>query len=145
MPIPDHYSETDLKVWLHGTLGSLADLLNWTVEDASYDQAIVDTLLLYGISDIADATDIAKLQALARVALFRNAELAAAGLVDHSVLGDSIRLSQALTSIRKILDVAERQATSYGLVSASTVVVTGIEYVDDPYLLHTNPVTGVLE
>lgn len=141
MPIPTIYGETDLKVFMERAIITLSDVLQWSIMDGDYDQAVTDTLLLYGVTDVADATDIGKLQAYARVAVLRNAEFAATGLVDQTVLGDSAKLSQIQDLIRAALAVAERQASSsYGLVTAATVVVTPVLYTDDPFTIQAEDV-----
>lgn len=131
MPIPSGYSETELKAYMQQALGPVADALEWSVVANSYDESVTDTLLAYGVTDIADATDITKLRALALVAVWRSAEQAAAGLIDFSVFQDQYKLGAIQDRIAKSLALAESRAAIYDTVYA--VQVRKVSYPDDPY------------
>jgi hypothetical protein len=67
MSVPDVYTESALANFMrYGILRKTADVLGWLVQ-ADYQEAIDQTLLDYGVSDISDALNIPKLRSLARM------------------------------------------------------------------------------
>lgn len=130
-PVPTSYSETQLKAYMHSILATVADALGWSVVNNNYDEAVNDTLLAYGESDIADATDITKLRALAAVAVWRAAQQAAAGLINWSTFGDKYDFGAIQDKIAKSLALAESNAVSYSADYA--VAFTSVRHSQDPY------------
>ena len=130
-PVPVSYSETELKSFMATILGPVADALGWTVVANSFDEAVTDTLLAYGESDIADATDITKLRALAAVAVWRQAQQAAAGLFNWSTFGDKYDMADVQSRIAKSLALAESNAVNYSADYA--VAFTNVRFSQDPY------------
>lgn len=66
MPIPTAYTEGEIAVYMHATLGEIATWLALVPNTTSYEQQIVDTLIAYGTNDISGATDIPKLRNIAK-------------------------------------------------------------------------------
>lgn len=73
MAIPAAYTEETLIQFCLTELGDVASVLGWAADTEQVAEAVNDALAAYGISDIADATDIATLRRLARWAIWRQA------------------------------------------------------------------------
>ncbi len=115
MPLPSSYSEESFKAYLHGRLnrGGVAEAFGWTVAAGSYDEIVNDTLLAYGVTDVADATDLAKLRALGHLALWEAAKEAAVLEVDYSADGASFSREAIFRHIETMLGQARYDATVY--------------------------------
>jgi len=74
MALPSSYNESTLTRYMLDTLGSIATTLSLTAIDMG--ETVNDVLAAYGVSDIANATDVVKLRALARVGALRRAQAA---------------------------------------------------------------------
>ena len=127
MPIPASYTESTLASYMDSVIGSLADVLGWANSSSDYDEAVTDTLLAYGVDDIANATDMRKLRTLARRAVWQAAVNAlVAGDFDKTAeSGASLSLSQRLTNAEARLVEATNEASvydaSYGVQRRSIV------------------------
>ena len=134
MAAPTSYDENTLAVYMDTLLGSLADVLDWTSGSGSFDEAINETLLAYGVDDIADATDIRKLRTLARREVWALAVQAlVAGDFDKTAeSGASLSLSQRLTNAQQRLTDAINDATIYDTTYG--IQRRRIVRSDDPYV-----------
>lgn len=137
MPVPTAYTEQQLAVLMHALLGGTADdALGWvegTSDAGDYAEPVVDALLLYGVPTIAAATDIGKLRAAARVAVWRAAMQALADRHQYSIETDQIAIQQHYDHAEKQAALAEADAMAYGLIGAATVRGTRLRSVEDPY------------
>lgn len=70
MAFPHSYDEGELASYMHAVIGKTAGVLGWTAPE-SYREAVNDALLAYGVTDIAEATDITRLRACARLAVWQ--------------------------------------------------------------------------
>lgn len=132
MPIPGSYTEETLKDFMLATLEDLGSVLGLTA--ARFTEAVNETLLSYGVSDIASATDIAKLRALAKVEAWKVAVKAASGRIDWSEAGASFKQSQYRTAAIAGLALAQSEAAKYGEDPlAGNVVTVGKMSFPDPY------------
>ena len=134
MPVPDAYTEEALAAAMNQWVSTTAVLLGWSVDDGSYDDPIIDALSWYGVTDIANATDVKKLRALARVAVWESAASALASSVDWSRGAESVRSSQAYENALKQLAAARKRAADegYTIGPVAALVVSDIVY-HDPY------------
>jgi hypothetical protein len=130
MAAPSSYTEDELKAFLHGELGSVADTLGWSVADGDYDEIVNEALIAYDVDDIADADDIAKLRALGRVAAWKAAMYDLAARYDFEADGGQYKRSQLHDMAQRNLMMAEDDALRY--VDWYTVTHTAVTY-DDPY------------
>lgn len=72
MPVPTSYTEDTLADYMRtGVLRKTAEVLRWQVT-ADYQEAINQTLIDYGVTNIEDASDIVKLRVLARMNAWRS-------------------------------------------------------------------------
>jgi hypothetical protein len=129
--LPTSYDETNLAAYQLVVLGDVGSVLGFTT--ASFAEAINDTLLAYGVVDIADATDIARLRSLARVEAWKLALVGAASKYDVSDGTQSLKRSQLMGQIRAALSLAETDASAYIDDGSSTVGRSTVVYADDPY------------
>lgn len=129
MPVPTSYTEANLATFMHGCLGDVATELGWLAA-SSYSEAVTETLLAYGVTDIAGATDMRKLRALARREAWRAAVGSLASRYDFTADGASHHLSQVYSQAQHALAAAEADAVRYDTAHQATL--TKIHY-GDPY------------
>jgi hypothetical protein len=137
MPVPTAYTEQQLAVLMRHLLGGTADdALGWvegTSDAGDYAEPVVDALLLYGVTTIAAATDVGRLRAAARVAVWRAAMQALADRHQYSLENDQIAIQQHYDHAEKQAALAEADAMAYGLTGGATVTRTTLRATQDPY------------
>ncbi len=131
MALPTSYTEDELKAFMLATLEDLGSVLGLTA--ARFGEAVNETLLAYGVTAIAQATDIPKLRALAKVEAWKVAVKAASGRIDWSEAGASFKQSQYRTAAREGLELAQAEAAAYGGGLAGYEVTVGTMAIFDPY------------
>lgn len=130
MALPASYTETTLAAYMHAALGQIAAALSYANTLAEYQEAVNDALELYGVSDVAQATDISKLRACARLCAWTKA---ASGVAyDFSADGASFSRSQIMAQIQAQLAEAGLSAAQYVDVAGLTVEAQAVTY-SDPY------------
>lgn len=134
MPLPSSYNEADLITYLDTRLGAFKAVLGWTDDNAGniYGEVVIDTLLAYGAADVSQATDLAKLRALASYFLWRAIVDNVSARFDYSADGGDYSLSQQVDHARKALADAEREAIPY--LPAMVVKSGAVVYPQDVYL-----------
>ena len=121
MPVPVSYTEEELVAYQHAVLGKTATVLDWTVSGGDYDEAVIDALVLYGVSTIAAATDIDKLRACARLAVWRAVAADTAGYNDVAEDQQSFKLSQVHDHAASMVKRERVNAIKYGIEYEVTV------------------------
>lgn len=71
MPIPTIYTEPELIAKLQIMIRQVLDVVGWADTDPIYHEVVVDTLNEYGVTTIANATDVLKLLKLARFFMWK--------------------------------------------------------------------------
>ena len=132
MPIPTIYNEPLLQHYMLNQTGNLGVVLSLTA--TNFIEAVADTLLAYGATDIANATDIAKLRALAKVEAWKVAVAHAAGYIEFTADGSSFKANQMHQQALAGLEAAETAAMEFGLSNYMVTVAT-LRYSNDPYPL----------
>lgn len=141
MALPAGYSELTLAQYMHGSLGATAALLGWDEPDESvtapYDEAVNDALLLYGVSDIDQATEIKKIRIAARLAIWQRVLDWSYSLNDFSTDGDSFKFSGIKDAAMKRVKALEQEAAGVGITTgaAPTLRIYDMVYPDDPYIV----------
>lgn len=130
MPVPSVYTEEQLMAYMRTVLGATATVLGWT-DLSPYQEPLNETLLAYGVDSIANATDIQKLRALARVAVWRAVVDATAGNTDFRMGDQSITSSQIHAQATQNLRRATIQTKPYD--STYAVSRTAVIHSSDPY------------
>jgi hypothetical protein len=141
MALPASYTEQTIAQYMHNTLGQTATLLGWADPAGGvvspYDEAVNDALLLYGVSNISTATDIAKLRAAARLAIWRRVVDWSYGFFDFATDGQRFDLGELRELALKRLAKAEQEAAGEGIDvgNAPPVQMASIFYSNDPYIV----------
>lgn len=133
--VPAAYvKSSDLAGYMHRQLGTVADVLGWTVP-GSYEDTIDETLLAYGVDSIGDATDIRKLRTLARREVWRSVMQATASHIDVQLDGESLDQSQVHTHARQQFQIAADAVDTAGYDDLGTpaAYVASVNYRHDPY------------
>lgn len=131
MVAPTSYTESSLAAYMHAVLGDTAGVLGWA-QPANYLDVVDNTLLAYGVSDIAEATDIAKLRALARREVWRAVVAALVPHVDFETDGQRVSESQMRRAAESALAVAEADCAALN-IGAYAVQVGTFRFTNDPY------------
>lgn len=131
MSIPVSYTVEELATYMHATIGpNVAAILGWEAP-GSYTEIVTDAVLSYGVEDIAEADNMLKLRAIARMHVWKT-------VADHTVpfydltMPDGIRAErnqihqQAKGAYLEARKEAMRHGTDY------SVGVTSVRY-DDPF------------
>ncbi|HEY3312023.1 MAG TPA: hypothetical protein VGK00_10320 [Anaerolineales bacterium] len=136
MPIPASYTEKSLAEFMAAELGKVATLLGYAVgagDAGAYAEAVNESILRYGAATIAEATDILKIRAFARVEAWRKAcnDLATFYKVssDGSTFDRETVYKQAVVNLNR----AFMQAIEWDESGAYAVTVTRVTPVNDPY------------
>jgi len=115
-----------LSTWLTARFTNIQTSLGWS----DFSVIVEDALALYGVATEAEATDTDKLYAVARLALWRQAETDVSLDMDFAADGRSYKRSQMHDMILKNLAQAKMEATPY--LSVLQIGVTTIT-IRDPY------------
>ncbi len=133
MALPVTYTEPTLAEFMETILGPTATALGWTVgtnDAGSFAEPVNETLLAFGVSGIADATDIGKVRAIARWQAWRAAADALASKFDISTDGQSLSRSQLHKQAILARDAAFQAVVPH--LSIYAVTATNIIHLDDP-------------
>ncbi len=112
MSVPSSYNAAELAAYMHGRLRTVAAACGYMV-GSSYADAIVSTLVAYGVSDISQATSVPRLLALAEVAAWEMASTDTVPRTDVTTDGRSIRRSQFHDHAVEMLSAARARAAGY--------------------------------
>lgn len=131
MPLPVTYTETTLAEYMHSALGDTAVALGWTAPD-SYDEAVNETMLAYGTTDlsqVAGSANLRRLRAYARVEAWRQAMQYTAADFAFSADGASYSRDQIHEHAKAQLALAEADLLRMGF----RIATDRLRYVHDPY------------
>ena len=134
MPVPTVYNEAGFAAYLTSVLDKLADTLDWDASDPRVQEAVTDTLLEYGASNIAtivDGTGIRRLRALGRRAIWRAVVQATANFYSLSDNGQKLERQQVNEQAREAFKLAEAECLEFDPIYAAQVVK--INRPHDPY------------
>lgn len=120
MAAPSSYTEAALLTYMVNTLSGVAGALGLTTSSAALTQALTATERILGVSDVADLTDMAKLETIARWQAWVAAADTAATSFDLASSGDSLKLSQLFEQISRRLADALDAALAYSEVQAAS-------------------------
>jgi hypothetical protein len=134
MTPPTSYTEKTLADFMHQELGKVAGILGYAVgagDAGSYAEAVNETLLNYGQTLIAEAGDMPKIRALARVEAWRKACTDLAALYQFTSDDASYERNQVFDQAEKNLQMALTLALAWE--PGYQVTVTRSRPVHDPY------------
>ena len=112
MSVPSSYSASELAAYMHGELRKVAAMLGFTAPD-SYTQAITRTLLAYGVTDIASASNVPRLLALSSVEAWRLATQQLTPEFNFSTDGRAQDRGDLFKHCKEMLADAESNAAMY--------------------------------
>lgn len=124
MPAPTIYTEKTLADFMHEVLDEVAVLLGWAApaDDAlgKYKEPVNEAVLAYfgGAGDLADATDVRRLRAVARVEVWRAVADKTSGDYDYENATDKFKRSQI--NAQAIKAMARAQTVLDTLLLAAT-------------------------
>lgn len=136
MAAPTSYTEDQLAKYMHDVLGDdeLAAALDWRVEHDDYEEAVNESLLVYGVDSIDDITgraNIRKLRAIARAEVWRLVMSKTAGDYDVKLDSDSYSRSQLHKHAKAMYEHANSEAIRLGVTAYQhPEFITGTAYAD---------------
>lgn len=134
MTIPAAYTEAALAIFMHSQIGDFPAMFGWvtpTVNAGAYQEAVNDCLIEYGVSEIAQATNIKKLRALATVAAWKKVLRQLPTYYQFQADGSTFNRQQMFEMARQSLAVAEIGASVY---SSDYQIASGsVSWANDPY------------
>ena len=135
MSVPTIYDSDTLAAAMHAWLGGTAASLRWSVAAGSYTDAITDALLLYGVSTLEEATNIGKVRALARVAVWEAAAAAVASRVDWSRGAERVSGSQEYAAVAAQANRERQAAITADYITSATagLRIVPLVYAGDIY------------
>jgi hypothetical protein len=134
MPLVTAHTEASLAQYMRKKLQTTADELStptvaWTAPDPDaqpYDDPVQATLRAYGVTDIADATDVQRLELLAQREIWRSVMAATVAYADAtSANGEALKFAQIHAQAVRMFTLAKTEAAEYasppsGVESVST-------------------------
>jgi hypothetical protein len=141
MAVLSPYSLATFKAYLHTVLGDVATRLGWTVVGGQYDEVVTDALLILNADDIATLTSntqLKKLRAAGKLALWQKVAGFLTGDYDFSADGGSYSRSQAHDNALAMIKQAENEASALGVLEGYEVTSLAAKYTRDPYRDYTD-------
>ncbi len=139
MAAPTAYTEATLAAYMHDVLGNVATALGYLAA-SSYTEAVNETLLQYGVDDIAEVSGqdaIRLLRALARAQAWRKVANDTAGDYDFKTDSTTFNRSQvhkqALLNLTAAISEADALAAELGQATGYVIEKARARYKDDPY------------
>jgi hypothetical protein len=128
MPIPTSYTEQTLIAYMRdGVLKRTAQQLQ-LVDAADYVDAVTEVTIALGVSDIGQATDMARLRAVARREAWRTAMQQAAGEHHSEVDGKANDRQQIYDHCATMYDQAAQEAIGLGPIPDSDGSTTAVSW-----------------
>ena len=133
MALPTSYTESELRTYMLGVTSAVANAVGWTA--TNFTEAVNDAMSAYGVTDIALATDIAKLRSIAKVEAWRAVADATVADFQFSADGGSYNRQQIHQQAVAALERAENDAVDKGYIDVTAPAITlGAMKHSDPYL-----------
>lgn len=135
MPVSASYTEGTLAAFMVTELSDIGTALGWSTTTDQLFEAVNDALYGYfgtSVQPIANASNMPKLRALARVAAWKAAIKALASRYQFSTDGQSFQRQQMQDMAKNALAEAEREAAAYGLPEYSATI-DKVSRPHDPY------------
>jgi len=131
MPPPAPYTEATLASYLVGALTDVGTVLGWTEDSWPVLEAVTDTALALGVTDVSTVADVAAVRAVGAVMIWRRAVAALAARTSFRTGQFTTDQQQQFAHAREVLNSLETAASSY--LPAYSVQVSGVRYIHDPY------------
>jgi hypothetical protein len=131
MPVPTSYTEAQLAAFMHSQLGDFPALFGWTSDLANYQETVNETMIAYGVSTIASATNIQKLRALARVEAWKQVLAKLANKHGFQADGATFNRQQMYEMAKQNLDKVETDALVF--MDGYQITTGTVTWSNDPY------------
>ena len=134
MPVPTQYSEAVFADYLASVLGELGPIIGWDAGSVQVLEALNDTLLEFGTTDISTVVtprDLLGLRALGRRAIWRAVVQAVSGKYDFSDSDAKFTRSQIQAMALESLKLAESDCLQFSPSYAVSIV--RVARPQDPY------------
>lgn len=131
MPVPTAYTEESFTQYLTNLLerAGLSVMLTWV--STHIDEIVVDTLLAYGVNDITEAGDIAKLRALGALQLWE--AVAEAAVLEINYTADGATMNREAIYQHAVGLVGQARIAALPYTDDWQVGNHGVNHADDPY------------
>lgn len=137
MPVVTSYTEATLATFMvGGSRAETAAALSWTTASGAITEAVGRAERLLGVSDVADATDMAKVEAVARLVFWRAAKAGLTPAADWAVDNESLKKSQLWEHAKAMVLDAEAECADLGIAGvggSGVVTIHPVERSEDPY------------
>lgn len=130
MSIPTGYDETGCANLMLSYIDAVAGQMGWTGL-SNVQESVNETILAYGVTDIANCTDIRKVRTLARREIWRQVRAATSGSHDFEADGGKYSMSQIHAMACSEFDIASNDAVPFD--TQLGVKITAVTYNQDPY------------
>lgn len=127
--VPTVYTDVTLEAFMVDALGDVATALGIVASDL--DEAVINTLMAYGETLVANCTDMAKIRAISRVEAWKVAAKNVAADYNFSEGNASYSRSQMHDMIAKELAQAIQDAAGY--ISGYSIETGTMTWKQDPY------------
>lgn len=129
MAAPTIYTESTLAAYMLTCLKDVATQMAWTTL-TDVQEAVNEALLAYGVTDVANASDIKKVRKLARREIWRQVCSATAGNFAFSADGASFSRQQIHEHAMQEFNAAFAEAAEY---DGFSIKVVKVDWTQDPF------------
>ena len=138
MPAPTSYTDAALAAFMCVELGPIADVLGWVPGTPRVEHAVYAAARLLDVSDVSTLTDMAALEAVARLSIWRAAEGSLSSTYDITTDGQSLKRDQLWQHAKAMVARYEDECARLGISTASgsgAVTIHAVTRSEDPYAL----------
>lgn len=134
MTLPTLYTEQTIIIYLKVTLDTVEDIV--AISFSKWTEMANDLLVMYGVTDYANATDITKVRALAKVVAWKAAMEAVSAWYKYSADGGSYDRNQIFEMCQSNYKNALHDASAYG--TDYEIKITEVSPIQSPYKYDPN-------
>lgn len=138
MPAPLSYTDAALAAFMVVELGPTAEVLGWVTGTPRVEYAVHAAARLLEVTDVSTLTNMAALEAVARLSIWRAAEGAFAPAYDWTSDGQSLKRSQLFDHAQVMVARYEGQCASLGIdvgTGGGVVTIHPVTRTEDPYAI----------
>jgi hypothetical protein len=139
---PTSYSDAALAAFMVVELGAgtpgdgVAGVLGWVPGSPRVEYAVHAVARVFNVSDVATVTNMAALEAVARLSIWRAAEAALVVAYDYTTEGQSSKLDQLWQHAKAMVARYEGQCAALGVdvgTGGGMVTIHAVTRSEDPY------------
>ncbi len=136
MAAPTSYSDASLAAFMVVELGPIADVLGWVPGTPRVEYAVYSVARSLGVAAVSAATDMAGLEAVARLTIWQGAESALVTAIDITIDNESLKRSQLSDHAKAMVIRYQDQCIRLGVgdvASGGIVTIHPVARDQDPY------------